>query len=215
MAFASASRRGLRPRPRDRAAAGRRFPGVERAGRGRPRHRRRHRGRGRARRACERSKARPGRLELVGTRPTARRSLSTTPTSPTRSRTCLRRCGRMTHGPPHRRLRRRRRPRPRQAADHGRDRRASTPTSSSSPTTIRASENPAAIRAAILAARPAAIEIGDRARGDPPGDRPCSARATSLRRRQGPRGRPDRRRGGAPVLRPRRRPRRARGEEAA
>ena len=30
------------------------------------------------------------------------------------------------------------------------------------------SENPAAIRAAILAAAPGASEIGDRARGDPP-----------------------------------------------
>ena len=41
------------------------------------------------------------------------------------------------------------------------------------------SEDPAAIRAAILAAAPGAIEIGDRARGDPPrGRRACSA-ATS------------------------------------
>ena len=56
---------------------------------------------------------------------------------------------------------------PRQAADDGRDRRRATPTSSSSPTTIRAARTPAAIRAAILAAAPGAREIGDRARGDP------------------------------------------------
>ena len=36
------------------------------------------------------------------------------------------------------------------------------PTSSSSPTTIRAREDPAAIRKAILAGAPGAIEIGDR-----------------------------------------------------
>ena len=40
------------------------------------------------------------------------------------------------------------------------------------------SEDPAAIRAAILAAAPGAIEIGDRARGDPRGDRASCSRAT-------------------------------------
>ena len=41
------------------------------------------------------------------------------------------------------------------------------------------SEDPAAIRAAILAAAPGAIEIGDRARGDRDGGRGCCSRATS------------------------------------
>ena len=54
------------------------------------------------------------------------------------------------------------------------------------------SENPAAIRAQILAAAPCALEIGDRARGDP--RRRCDAdrgrRAAD--RRQGPRNRADR-----------------------
>ena len=43
------------------------------------------------------------------------------------------------------------------------------------------SENPAAIRAAILEARAAptmSIEIGDRARGDPPGRRDARRRTT-------------------------------------
>ena len=39
------------------------------------------------------------------------------------------------------------------------------------------SEEPAAIRAAILAAAPGAIEIGDRARGDPRRDRRAAAPA--------------------------------------
>ena len=42
------------------------------------------------------------------------------------------------------------------------------------------SEDAAAIRAAILAARRGAIEIGDRARGDPRGDRRACARGDVL-----------------------------------
>ena len=61
-----------------------------------------------------------------------------------------------------RRVRRGRRPRSRQAAGDGRGRRRASPTSSSSPTTIRAARTPAAIRAEILAGAPGATEIGDR-----------------------------------------------------
>ena len=56
------------------------------------------------------------------------------------------------------------------------------------------SEDPAAIRAAIMAARRARIEIGDRARGDPRRGRRAGAGRRAGRRRQGPRDRPDRRR---------------------
>ena len=77
------------------------------------------------------------------------------------------------HGPRHRRVRLRRRPRPRQAAADGRGRDAGSPTSSSSPTTIRARKMPAAIRAAILAGAPGAIEIGDRARRRSARRSPC------------------------------------------
>ena len=65
------------------------------------------------------------------------------------------------------------------------------------------SEKPAAIREAILAAAPGAIEIGDRARGDPRGDRRAASRRRAADRRQGPRNRPDRRQRGAAVLRSR------------
>ncbi len=48
------------------------------------------------------------------------------------------------------------------------------------------SENPAAIRAAILAAAPGAREIGDRAQGDPRRRRAAAARRRARHRRQGP-----------------------------
>ena len=48
------------------------------------------------------------------------------------------------------------------------------------------SENPAAIRAAILADAPGAIEIGDRARGDPRRHRRAESRRRAADRRQGP-----------------------------
>ena len=63
------------------------------------------------------------------------------------------------------------------------------------------SEEPAAIRAAILAAAPGAREIGDRARGDPRGRRHAGRRRRAGGRRQGSRNRPDRRRPDAAVLR--------------
>ena len=56
---------------------------------------------------------------------------------------------------------------PGQAADDGRDRRARRPTASSSPTTIRAAKIPPRSAPPSWPRRPAPIEIGDRARGDP------------------------------------------------
>ncbi len=111
--------------------------------------------------ALEHLKGAPGRLDLVGTTPTARRSMSTMRTSPMRWRTCCRRCG----------------PSPPAGSivvfgcggDRDRGKRpimgeiaTGSPTSSSSPTTIRARRSRPTIRAAILAAAPGAIEIGDR-----------------------------------------------------
>ena len=60
----------------------------------------------------------------------------------------------------------------------GRDRGRRMPTSSSSPTTIRAARGPEAIRAEILAGAPGAREIGDRAEAIRAGVAPAGPRAT-------------------------------------
>ena len=64
--------------------------------------------------------------------------------------------------PARRRVRLRRRPRPGQAADDGRDRRARWPTASSSPTTIRAAKIRQRSAPRSSRPRPARVEIGDR-----------------------------------------------------
>ena len=66
------------------------------------------------------------------------------------------------------------------------------------------SEDPAAIRAAILAAAPRRDRDRRPRRGDPQRGRRACSRATCCCRRQGPRNRPDRRRPDAAVQRPRR-----------
>ena len=66
------------------------------------------------------------------------------------------------------------------------------------------SENPAAIRAAILAAAKGAEDIGDRAEAIRAGDRGAAAGRCAADRRQGPRDRADRRRQDAAVQRSRR-----------
>ena len=112
--------RGLRPAARRRAAARRRLPGVECAGRRRPRHRRRRR------------RPRPPSTALGRLRRRARpagagrpegewrtRSSSTTPTSPRRSCGMLQALRPMTVGRLVVVVRRRRRPRSRQAAADG------------------------------------------------------------------------------------------------
>ena len=76
---------------------------------------------------------------------------------------CARRAAALRAGQARLRLRLRRRPRPGQAAADGPDRRRKGRHRRSSPTTIRAREDPAAIRAEILAGAPGAREIGDRA----------------------------------------------------
>ena len=110
--------------------------------------------------------------------------------------------------PADRRVRLRRRPRPRQAADDGRDRRARAPTSSSSPTTIRArrtpprsaprSSPPRPARARSATAREAIragvalLEPGDAlvvaGKGHETGQIVGERRAAVLRRRGGARG---------------------------
>jgi UDP-N-acetylmuramoyl-L-alanyl-D-glutamate--2,6-diaminopimelate ligase len=70
------------------------------------------------------------------------------------------------------------------------------------------SENPAAIRSAILAAAPRASENRRPRRGDPPRGCRIAAGRRAARCRKGPRKRPDCRRRGAAVQRPRRRSRR-------
>ena len=176
-----------RPRIRVRPAARGRLPGRQRAGRRGSRHRRR----ATRRRGLRGAVASSRRARPAGARrrdATARRSLSTTPIRPTRWRRCFRPCGRC-RGAAHRRLRLRRRPRPGQASANGRDRRARSPTRSSSPTTIRAARTPAAIRAAILAGArevdpaKAARSATARARSGAPS--PARRRATARRRRQG------------------------------
>ena len=131
-----------RRRPsRDRPAAGRRFPDLQRAGRGRPGHRHRHAGRqgacgaraseGRARPARPGRHGRQWRAGLCRLCAQARRA---------GERAGL---GAALHDRPrHRGVRLRRRPRPRQAADHGRDRDAARRCRRSSPTTIRAPRFP-------------------------------------------------------------------------
>ena len=76
------------------SAAGRRLPGRERAGRRRACDRDRRRARGGVRGARRRSRA-PRAGSIWSARATARRSSSTTPTSPTRWRRRWRRCGPM------------------------------------------------------------------------------------------------------------------------
>ena len=102
-------------------------------------------------------------------------------------------------------VRLRRRPRPRQAADHGRDRRAAAPTWSSSPTTIRARRIRPRSAPPFWPPRRARIEIGDRARRrSAPAVAMLTAGRRAAHRRQGPRNRPDRRRSDAAVFRSRR-----------
>ena len=74
------------------------------------------------------------------------------------------------------------------------------------------SENPATIRAAILAAAKGASDIGDRAEAIRAGICGAAARRCALDRRQGARDRPDRRRQGLAVQRSRGGGRRARSE---
>ena len=155
-------------------------------------------------RALERLKGATGRLELVGDAPGRRARVRRLRAQARRAR--ARRCealrplraGRLVV-----RVRLRRRPRPRQAAADGRDRGASWPTSSSSPTTTRAARTPRPSAPRSWPARPARIEIGDRGEAIRARRRRPAGGRRAARRRQGPRDGPDRRRPGAAVLRSR------------
>ena len=180
---------------RRRPAARRRLPGLQRPGRRRPLHRRRRRDRGRCWRRWSISKAPPGRLQRIGAGRERRRGLRRLRPHARWPETVLKALR------PHARgrlivvVRRRRRPRPRQAAADGRDRRQTWPISPSSPTTIRAREDPAAIRArdpGRRAGRCARSATG--ARPSRSGRRHAGRRRRAGGRRQGPRAGPDRRR---------------------
>ena len=142
-----------------------------------------------------------GRLELVGHAGTARRSSSTTPTSPTRSPRRSRRCGPMSG--------RRlvvvfgaggdrdvgKRPLMGAIAAEKADRVIVTDDNPRS-------EEPAAIRAAIIGAAPGAVEIGDRSEAIRRSIADARAGRRPADRRQGPRDRPDHRPQDRAVQRP-------------
>ena len=187
--------RAVRRAARDRAAAGRRVPGDERAGGARPRHRDRRASRRRPLAALPQLTGVPG-PAAAGRRDRDRRAglCRLRPYARTRWRRCSTALRPHAERPARRRLRRRRRPRPRQAAADGPGREPNSPTWSMSPTTIRAARTPATIRRAILAAAPGAIEIGDRREAIAAAIAELRRRRCSRHRRQGPRNRPDRRR---------------------
>ena len=158
----AAARRGVGREALRFAAAGRRFPDLQRAGRRRPCHRDRRARRPRRSTRCRSLKGASGRLELVGDASERRAGLR---------RLCAhaRRAGECAAGAPpacrraaRRRVRRGRRPRPRQAPADGRGGGAATPTGSIVTDDNPRSEDPAAIRKAVLGGAPKAEEIGDR-----------------------------------------------------
>ena len=104
-------------------AAGRRLPGLQRAGRGRPGHGDRRERRDRAAAAGRRCKARAGGSILPARRAAARRSSSTMPTRPMRSPRRSMRLRPYVENRLRRRVRLRRRPRQGQAARDGKGRR--------------------------------------------------------------------------------------------
>ena len=128
----------------------------------------------------------------------ARRSLSTTPTSPTRWKRRWRRCDPSSRAA-RRRLRLRRRPRRRQTTDDGGDRDRASPIWSMSPTTIRVPRIRRRSAPPILAAAPRRAEIGDRGEAIRAAIEMLAGRC-AVDRRKRPRNRPDPQRSDAAVL---------------
>jgi UDP-N-acetylmuramoyl-L-alanyl-D-glutamate--2,6-diaminopimelate ligase len=146
---------------RGQTAAGRRFPGLQCAGCG---------GAWRSPPGTWADRRWPrwtiwsgasGRLELVGTTPNGALAYVDYAHKPEALEKVLEAVRPFTTGRDRRGVRLRRRPRPRQAADHGRDRHRLADRGDVTDDNPR-SEDPAAIRAEIMAAAPGATEIGDR-----------------------------------------------------
>ena len=198
---AEARRSNTRAQARDPAAAGRRIPDRERAGLGRPRDRHRRRRRCGVRARSNISKA-PRAGSNWSASATARRSSSITRTSRMRWRRRCRRCGPMPSASsswcsaPAATATPGKRPMMGAIAAENAD---SVIVTDDNPR----SENPAAIRAAILAAAKGAQRDRRPRRGDPRRDRGVAAGRRAADRRQGPRDRTDRRRQDAAVQRSR------------